>query len=401
MSAQSQGPESVVREIKRRTRKRYNAEEKIRIVLEGLKGEASIAEICRREGMGKTTATRLHFLWIYGIDAIDKSTVASLYSDASINPLVADDNLESRDFYPDPDRGNLFIIAATGGCKQKRDVHTQSGLINEKIRALPVCDGIESIAKSEQTSRMMIVECDREKFGSKFTTAVNLEIRRHRNLILSANFALTERVLKRIEAGDWQKVQEKLRVEYPDHPKDRMFEHLAIIILYLKEFFRAAGKKQNVWELVQAWMKDQANVARDEIMGTDPIIQGFNLLRGGVEKERETRCYRHGHDEEEILPNVKLLKDSLLVKIEADEKSVRMTGTAGDYFSALSTAYKTLVSKDFPISSSRVLAQRLANVERELKEAGYSIVKEWDSHEKQNVYSITYDYPTGKDAKAH
>ena len=45
------GPESVVREIKRRTRKRYNAEEKIRIVLEGLKGEASIAEISRREGI--------------------------------------------------------------------------------------------------------------------------------------------------------------------------------------------------------------------------------------------------------------------------------------------------------------------------------------------------------------
>jgi transposase len=44
-------PESVVREIKRKTRKRYNTEEKIRIVLEGLKGEASIAEICRREGI--------------------------------------------------------------------------------------------------------------------------------------------------------------------------------------------------------------------------------------------------------------------------------------------------------------------------------------------------------------
>jgi transposase len=51
MSAQSQSPESIVREIKRRTRKRYNAEEKIRIVLEGLKGESSIAEICRREGI--------------------------------------------------------------------------------------------------------------------------------------------------------------------------------------------------------------------------------------------------------------------------------------------------------------------------------------------------------------
>jgi len=44
-------PESIVREIKRRTRKKYNAEEKIRIVLEGLRGEASIAEVCRKEGI--------------------------------------------------------------------------------------------------------------------------------------------------------------------------------------------------------------------------------------------------------------------------------------------------------------------------------------------------------------
>ena len=43
--------ESVVREIKRRTRKKYSGEEKIRIVLEGLRGEASIADLCRREGL--------------------------------------------------------------------------------------------------------------------------------------------------------------------------------------------------------------------------------------------------------------------------------------------------------------------------------------------------------------
>ena len=42
---------SVVRDIKRRTRKKYSTEEKIRIVLEGLKGETGIAELCRREGV--------------------------------------------------------------------------------------------------------------------------------------------------------------------------------------------------------------------------------------------------------------------------------------------------------------------------------------------------------------
>src|SRR5687767_14967491 len=43
--------ESTVREIRRRTRKKYSAEEKVRIVLEGLRGEEKIAELCRREGI--------------------------------------------------------------------------------------------------------------------------------------------------------------------------------------------------------------------------------------------------------------------------------------------------------------------------------------------------------------
>ena len=52
-------PESVVREIKRKTRRKFNPEEKIRIVLEGLKGEDSIAAICRREGI----APSLYYKW--------------------------------------------------------------------------------------------------------------------------------------------------------------------------------------------------------------------------------------------------------------------------------------------------------------------------------------------------
>jgi transposase len=53
------GPEQVVREIQRRTRRRFSAEEKVRIVLEGLRGEQSIAELCRREGL----APNLYYRW--------------------------------------------------------------------------------------------------------------------------------------------------------------------------------------------------------------------------------------------------------------------------------------------------------------------------------------------------
>ena len=43
-----------VKEIKRKTRRQFSAKEKIRIVLDGLRGESSISELCRREGIAES-----------------------------------------------------------------------------------------------------------------------------------------------------------------------------------------------------------------------------------------------------------------------------------------------------------------------------------------------------------
>jgi len=51
--------EATIRNIRRNTRKKYSAEEKIRIVIEGLRGDQSIAELCRREGMSQS----LYYKW--------------------------------------------------------------------------------------------------------------------------------------------------------------------------------------------------------------------------------------------------------------------------------------------------------------------------------------------------
>jgi transposase len=50
---------NVVAKIRQATRKKYTAEEKIRIVLEGLRGEIAISELCRREGIAPTMYYRL------------------------------------------------------------------------------------------------------------------------------------------------------------------------------------------------------------------------------------------------------------------------------------------------------------------------------------------------------
>jgi len=59
MNSKRQSAESKVKEIRRHTRKKYSAEEKIRIVIEGLRGESSIAELCRREGI----SANLYYNW--------------------------------------------------------------------------------------------------------------------------------------------------------------------------------------------------------------------------------------------------------------------------------------------------------------------------------------------------
>lgn len=59
MAKKKDSVEQTVRNIRRKTRKQYSSEEKIRIVLEGLRGESTVAELCRREGIAQS----LYYKW--------------------------------------------------------------------------------------------------------------------------------------------------------------------------------------------------------------------------------------------------------------------------------------------------------------------------------------------------
>ena len=57
--AKKESAEKAIKDIRRKTRRRFSAEEKIRIVMEGLRGEDSVAELCRREGI----SANLYYRW--------------------------------------------------------------------------------------------------------------------------------------------------------------------------------------------------------------------------------------------------------------------------------------------------------------------------------------------------
>lgn len=85
--------EKVVKDIRRATRKQYSAEEKIRIVLDGLKGEESIAELCRREGIAQS----LYYTWSKEFLEAGKRRLAGDTARAATSTEVKDLKREARD----------------------------------------------------------------------------------------------------------------------------------------------------------------------------------------------------------------------------------------------------------------------------------------------------------------
>jgi transposase len=94
---QKQGPlssaEKTVKDIRRATRKRHATEEKIRIVLEGLRGEYSIAELCRREGIAQS----LYYSWSKEFLEAGKRRLAGDTARQASSPEVKDLRREASD----------------------------------------------------------------------------------------------------------------------------------------------------------------------------------------------------------------------------------------------------------------------------------------------------------------
>ena len=85
--------EKMVKDIKRATRKHYSSEEKIRIVLDGLRGEDSIAELCRRKGISQG----IYYKWSKDFMEAGKRQLAGDTIRAATTEEVKDLRREARD----------------------------------------------------------------------------------------------------------------------------------------------------------------------------------------------------------------------------------------------------------------------------------------------------------------
>ncbi len=92
---EKQPAEDTIKDIRRATRRRFSAEEKIRVVLEGLRGEESIAELCRREDIASSTyyGWSKEFLERRPVDEITGRDLALLGARVVANAVVIEESL--------------------------------------------------------------------------------------------------------------------------------------------------------------------------------------------------------------------------------------------------------------------------------------------------------------------
>ena len=105
---QKPSAEKTIKDIRRQTRKKYSAEEKIRIVLDGLRGEDSIAALCRREGISES----LYYTWSKEFLEAGKKRLAGDTARAATSDEVKLLRKEARDLKEVPSRHLLRKLSA-------------------------------------------------------------------------------------------------------------------------------------------------------------------------------------------------------------------------------------------------------------------------------------------------
>ena len=118
--AKKKSSESIVRQIRRKTRRRYSSEEKIRIVLKGLRGEESIAALCRREGIHPN----LYYKWSKEFLEAGKRRLAGDTKRQATSTEVTHlrkENLQLKELVADLSLKNVVLKKSLAGTDRDRD----------------------------------------------------------------------------------------------------------------------------------------------------------------------------------------------------------------------------------------------------------------------------------------
>ncbi len=357
---------------------------------------------------GKSTSARLLSLLMFGVDNLGDTSAAAAFAEASQNPMVIIDNLESGDM-----SGAILkflLMAATGGQKTKRTSGTDSGTTKENPKALILVTAIEPFIKAELINRTWEIQFDK-KFHSDgwIEDEVNGEIYKKRDLILSGIFKfISEEILPNLsQRKDYITI---LKKQYRQHAKDRMNEYLAMLMLildktlqyipyYEEDHVMYGTKDTGAAEIRNAWIEYQNNLARETEITSNDILKLFNGMIHEyliLMKERQaTPIYKEEYKADVfdfVHPEygIEIIKTKPETKHDDDGSAysiahIEFEATSHMIVSALDKYCRNNGLKN-PYSKPSVFGARLKNDVHLLKKGGWELIT---SEGKEPYYRIS------------
>jgi 5S rRNA maturation endonuclease (ribonuclease M5) len=240
------------------------------------------------KGSGKTAAAALVSAFIYGQDQVTSGSAASNFSEATISPLIIEDNLETEAI-----RGakrDFLLLAATGATKQKRKSGTDGQNVYERLCSQVIVTAIEPFLDAELTERTTDIGFSKEFFSPEYLEAKELEahISKERDLIWSSLFKI---MAHQVMPGFTEKravAIKMLRERYPGHAKSRLNELYSCLYLLLEkilkyiphpEYSRDPFKEKRQAEaILEDWVAYQERQAKAAALGTNPILHRLEIL---------------------------------------------------------------------------------------------------------------------------
>lgn len=224
---------------------------------------------------GKSTVSKIISQLIYGQEFLQHaSTAAAIYTTAAKYPLLIFDNIETHNMSYDFE--DFLLIAATGGSRVKRQLHTDTGFITEKVDCLVLNNGIEPFSKNETLSRTMVFDVDVKKYGvNNFQInkiLYNINNIRNKTLISILNY-LTTYIVKH------KKNIYKYSAQLGSHSKDRFNEFFGLIQVLLDAIWPYINIKSHTPKSFLNLMLDkQTSADAQQSVAVNNVVYYFDSL---------------------------------------------------------------------------------------------------------------------------
>ena len=325
---------------------------------------------------GKSRSTDVIGHLIYGDSVLKKGTIASYYTDGSLNPLIQMDNVETKNLTDGLE--DFIITAVTGIEKEKRKIGTDRENVIEKVKPLINTTGIEGMRKPEMINRTFIINFDHYKYGNpEWNELIYVDIQRHRGLILSAVFQMISQVLSRIIKGELNSIVKDISLKYPNHSKSRANSYLACMSMIARQLIKGFNDSITVDELLKKWIESQNELSAENSRGTNPIIQLLDSLL--KDYDMEVKKQDHFNSQEAFI-------SPYPIDIGPGQGCMMIKGTANELNTSFSILAKRTGGKN-PFSNAHQLASRLKDSEKILADSGWTVsVSEAGS--RRRIYTL-------------